>query len=48
MPAHFAASLQHLARLTASLGLERLTRNDVHAALLLGGLGLFSAVCAWL
>ena len=48
MPAHFAASLQHLARLTASLRLDRLSRNDLHAALLLGGLGLFSAVCAWL
>jgi heat shock protein HtpX len=48
MPVRFAAKLQNLARLTANFRLDRLTRNDLHAAILLGGLGLLSAFCAWL
>ena len=38
MPARFAANLR----------LDRLTRNDVHAAILLGGLGLLTAFSGWL
>jgi heat shock protein HtpX len=38
MPARFAANLR----------LDSLTRNDVHAAILLGGLGLLTAFCGWL
>jgi heat shock protein HtpX len=48
MPARFAANLQNLARLAAYLRLDSLTRNDFHAAILLGGLGCLSAFCAWL
>jgi heat shock protein HtpX len=48
MPARFAANFEALTRITAKLRLDRLTRNDVHAAILLGGLGLISALCAWL
>ena len=36
------------ARFAANLGLDSLTRNDVHAAILLGGLGLLTAFCGWL
>jgi heat shock protein HtpX len=38
MPARFAANLR----------LDNLTRNDVHAAILLGGLGLLTAFSGWL
>jgi heat shock protein HtpX len=48
MPARFAANLNNLARLTANLRLDSLTRNDLHAAVLLGGLGALTACCAFL
>jgi heat shock protein HtpX len=47
MPTRFAANLHTLARITANLRLDSPTRNDLHAAILLGGLGLLSAFCAW-
>jgi hypothetical protein len=48
MPARFAANFETLTRITANLHLDRLTRNDVHAAILLGGLSLITCFCAWL
>jgi heat shock protein HtpX len=48
MPARFAANFHNLARITANFRPDGLSRNDLHAAILLGGLGLLSAFCAWL